>query len=341
MRCVGKQSQAHPLHNTLRKPLLIRSLTRFLKSGLETALILEDDVDWDIRLRSVQIPLAASAARQLLPPARTHHPLANFRSDGTHYWGNHNAWDVLYLGHCGDYFDEVTEDGPNTARQSFNLSALPHVLYRDPTLPSRTDLHPFTRMLFNLLRIPEKSRVLHRSKFPLCSFGYAVTRPAAERLLNDLAPPQYTKNGPRAFDVALLHACNKGTRPPSSMRNSNTSKWRPNRSPRSTQPAPGLRCWTLNSELFHHMPGRSQIDEIGVISGEQPGIPPVDLAAQALVARRNETTNIDCGFWNGAFAFEQDDEDRLHYLQEQVGRRGKCLKEGRRPAEDSLQRLFD
>ncbi len=41
-------------------PLLITADSlpaRFLESGLETALILEDDVDWDIRLRSVQIPL--------------------------------------------------------------------------------------------------------------------------------------------------------------------------------------------------------------------------------------------------------------------------------------------
>src|SRR5437016_1702706 len=38
---------------------------RFLDSGYETALILEDDVDWDIRLRSTQIPLAAKAIRSV------------------------------------------------------------------------------------------------------------------------------------------------------------------------------------------------------------------------------------------------------------------------------------
>ncbi|KAH7386022.1 hypothetical protein BKA66DRAFT_415746 [Pyrenochaeta sp. MPI-SDFR-AT-0127] len=314
------------------------ALRWFLDSGLETALILEDDVDWDIRLRSVQIPLAASAARQLLPPVRSHHPFATFANDHTQYWGDHSAWDLLYLGHCGDYFDEVTENGPKTQRQSFNLSAMPHVLYQDPTLPPRSDLHPFTQDLFSLLKMPEHSRVLHRSKFPLCSFGYAVTRPAAERLLNELAPPKYRKKGPRAYDVALLHACNKGSRQRSPM------NARPDlhAAKHHQHPKPGLRCWTLNSELFHHMPGRSQVDEIGEKSGEDPGIPPVDLAAQAQVVYRNETTNIDCGFWSGAFAFEDDDVDYLHYLQEYVGRQGRCLKDGRaQQANNSFQKLMD
>lgn len=77
------------------------------------------------------------------------------------------------------------------------------------------------------------------------------------------------------------------------------------------------------------MPGHSLVDEIGAQSGEGPGIPPVDLAGQAQVVHRNETTNIDCGFWSGAFAFDEDDAKRLRLLQEHVGRRGKCLKEDR------------
>tara|TARA_R110002003_G_scaffold235_9_gene17033 strand:+ start:22759 stop:23136 length:378 start_codon:yes stop_codon:yes gene_type:complete len=99
--------------------------------------------------------------------------------------------------------------------------------------------------------------------------------------------------------------------------------------------SPGLRCWTLNSELFHHMPGHSLIDEIGHKSGEGPGIPPVDLAGQAQVIYRNETSNIDCGFWSGAFAFDENDTIQLRYLQEVVGRQGVCLKEERRQLEES------
>jgi hypothetical protein len=91
---------------------------RFLNSSLETVFVLEDDVDWDIRLRSVQIPLAASAARTLLPPQRQLllHPLTRIPQDRIQYRGNHNAWDLLYLGHCGDYFNAISRRGrPTTA----------------------------------------------------------------------------------------------------------------------------------------------------------------------------------------------------------------------------------
>jgi hypothetical protein len=299
---------------------------RFLNSGHETALILEDDVDWDIRLRSVQIPLAASAVRQLLPTQRPFRPFAHFGSNHTQYWGDHGAWDLLYLGHCGDYFEEVTEEGPRLDKH-YNLTTMPHIQYNDPTLPPPSDLHPFTQTLFNKLGMPAHSRVFHRSKFPLCSFGYAVTRAAAQRLLDDLAPPKLTKDGPRAFDVALLNSCRKGSETPS------PTPPQANSTPHSTPDlghksiSPGLRCWTLNSELFHHMPGHSLVDEIGAKMGEGPGIPPVDLAGQAQVAQRNETTNIDCGFWSGAFAFEDGDSRQLRYFQERVGRQGECLKD--------------
>jgi hypothetical protein len=317
---------------------------RFLDSGLETALILEDDVDWDIRLRSVQIPLAASAVRQLLPPQRSSHPFAHFGSNHTQYWGDHGAWDLLYLGHCGDYFEEVSVDGPRLDKH-YNLTTMPHIQYRDPTLPPPSDLHPFTQTLFNKLHMPAHTRVLHRSRFPLCSFGYAVTRAAAQRLLDDLAPPKLTKDGPRAFDVALLDSCRKGSTTPSptSLRSSSMRHATPEM--RHKNPNPGLRCWTLNSELFHHMPGRSLVDEIGAKMGEGPGVPPVDLAGKAQVVHRNETSNIDCGFWSGAFAFEDNDLRQLRYLQERVGRQGECLKDrpeaSSQPIEDTPQRPME
>ncbi|KAF2686686.1 glycosyltransferase family 25 protein [Lentithecium fluviatile CBS 122367] len=300
----------------------------FLDSDLETVLVLEDDVDWDIRLRSVQIPLAARAARSVLPPMR---PLFPFKPRANHaqYWGDHEAWDLLYLGHCGDYFDEVTNEGPVSSADALNLTDHAHVVYQDFTLPARRDLHPFTQTLFDALQLPPHSRAFHRSRSPLCSFGYAVTRPAAERLLNDLAPgpsnPQ-DEDGAGAFDVALLHACVKGSKTPS------PTPWRtPHPYPEARRTHryanPGLRCWTLNSELFHHVPGASEIARVNAADGKIFGVPPVDLAGQAQVDVRNETSNIDCGFWSGDFAFEDGDMETLRFLQEEVGRKGRCLKE--------------
>ena len=77
------------------------------------------------------------------------------------------------------------------------------------------------------------------------------------------------------------------------------------------------------------MPGKSQIAQIGEQNGEDHGVPPVDRVGQPQIEYRNETTNIGCGFWSGAFAFEDNDVERLRFLQEEVGRKGRCLKEGR------------
>ncbi|ORY13161.1 hypothetical protein BCR34DRAFT_481549 [Clohesyomyces aquaticus] len=304
------------------------ALQWFLDSGLETALILEDDVDWDIRLRSVQIPLAASAARSMLPPPKSYLPSFNSDANRTQYWGDPKAWDLLYLGHCGDYFNEVTYEGLKDSVKGFNISDLPHVMYNDPSLPVKSDLHPFTQSLFEAINVPAHTRIFHRSKFPLCTFGYAVTRAAAERLLDDLAPAKLRPNGPKAFDVAILHACNKGSGTPSPTPKNNP-KPHPDPKLRYKYASPGIRCWTLNSELFHHMPGHSQIAKIDEDQGRTVGIPPVDFAGQTQIEVRNETTNIGCGFWGGAFAFDNEDTARLKFLQEEVGRKGKCLKEGK------------
>lgn len=313
---------------------------RFLDSGLETALILEDDVDWDIHLRSVQAPLAASAVRALLPPAKPYSPFTKGNENHTQFWGNPESWDLLYLGHCGDYFGEVNYEGLKTSEKGLTWEGVPHVLYHDPSMPFKENLHPFTKNLFDALKMANHQRAFHRSKFPLCSFGYAVTRPAAERLLGDLAPPKLKPKGPRAFDVALLHACNRGSKTPSPtpMRNPHPH---PDPKMREKYASPGLRCWTLNSELFHHMPGESQIAQVGASSGEQKhGTPPVDLAGKDQILERKETTNIGCGFWGGDFSFEEGDMKRLAYFQEEVGRKGNCLKQGRDLLMRKIKRAF-
>ncbi|KAF9738971.1 hypothetical protein PMIN06_007764 [Paraphaeosphaeria minitans] len=301
----------------------LNALQWFLDSGLETALILEDDLDWDIRLRSIQVPLAANAARTLMPPERSLSPLGRLPQNRTQYWGDFRAWDLLYLGHCGDYFNRVTYEGLDFDSKLFTLNDVPHLTYHDPTMPARSKLHPFTQHLLSILNVPEHGRALHRSKFPLCSFAYAVTRPAAKLLLTALAPPKLKPEGPRAFDVALLHACMKGARETNPI----TTRWA---NPPS-HPDRGLRCWTLNSELFHHVPGESEIAKIGKEHGEDSGqgLSPVDWAGQAQAKWRNETTNIGCGFWSGDFAFKEGDTERLEFLREHVGKEGKCLKESR------------
>ncbi|KAI4770619.1 hypothetical protein E4T44_13956, partial [Aureobasidium sp. EXF-8845] len=81
----------------------------FLDSGLETMLVMEDDVDWDIHLRTSQVPKVAAAMRTLLIEQQSDQPsspstrqkiITPDQAQG--YWGNPQDWDILYLGHCGD-----------------------------------------------------------------------------------------------------------------------------------------------------------------------------------------------------------------------------------------------
>jgi hypothetical protein len=66
----------------------LNALQTFLASDYSTALIIEDDVDWDIRLRTVQIPVTASAFRLSTSNFNTNE--ADVRS----YWGNTSKWDI-------------------------------------------------------------------------------------------------------------------------------------------------------------------------------------------------------------------------------------------------------
>lgn len=225
----------------------LNALRWFLDSSLETVLILEDDVDWDIHLRTQQVPKVAAAARALLleearnpspkpisprsepesPPTR---PVTDLEEDSFvspnsagGYWGDTSkdaGWDIMYLGHCGDLF---------TLNDWTNTSSIPRASFPDPTLPQRDHMHLFTKTFLDGIHVPPQTRLVHKSVSPLCTFGFALTRRAAKRLLEDVAANERVKC--QAYDVRILEACRDL----------------------------GFRCWTTNPELFHHQDQASLI----------------------------------------------------------------------------------
>lgn len=190
-------------------------LESFLQSTGETALIMEDDVDWDVRLRQDQIPQTAYAIRELL---------------GSHYggyYGNTNNWDIIWLGHCGDYFNASRGSGLSSIKS-----------YHDSAMPDFDKLHPWTRdFMHGIGANQNKQRLVHESVSPLCTFAYAITRAAAERVLNEIAVSEPVRDLDRpckAYDVRLLEGCRDE----------------------------GLRCITVNPELFHHSAATSEIAQV-------------------------------------------------------------------------------
>lgn len=150
-------------------------LKHVVQSNLDTALILEDDVDWDVRIKS-QMVLIAEAVRTLT----TH--VDSDEEDPAAPYGRH--WDVLWIGSCAEAWEEGVQS----------------VLFEDETVPSRAMYHGFGKNAVE--RLPEFHRAVFWSRGPVCSFAYAVTRKGAGRLVRELGG-----GGNEAFDLAMMEAC--------------------------------------------------------------------------------------------------------------------------------------
>lgn len=264
----------------------LNALRWFLDSDLESVMILEDDVDWDIHLRTEQIPVAAAAVRQLVSEQTYPFGRLDTRPEWNNFWGNSSTWDILYLGHCGDIF-----------RSSSWTAQVPRIVYKDDTLPPRREMHPYTQKFLESLNIAEGTRMIHKSIFPLCTFGFAVTRVAAQRLLTEIAPKE-AEGGTMAYDVRVLEGCRDL----------------------------GLRCWSANPELFHHMDMESEIAKEsypGLMGDSQRA--GADEEGRLKTLRVGAAPNIACGARSKSFYTK--DRKTLEYLKEQVGRQGKCLKD--------------
>lgn len=275
----------------------------FLASGLETMLVMEDDVDWDIHIRKSQVPKVAAAMRTLLleqslqqsgqPQEQAKRKVASPEQAGG-YWGRPEDWDILYLGHCGDMFYSYEWQ---------NETEIPRVAIKDDTLPSPDYMHVLTRRFLRELGVPIKTRVVHKSISPLCTFGFALSRNAALRLLSDVAAHETEGGGP-AYDVRILEACRDL----------------------------GFRCWSANPELFHHQDAPSEIAIVNAkkakdhkpkdhdLKASPPGIG-VDSEGRL----QGAAPNIACGIRGSSFWTE--DPDTIAYLREVVGRQGKCLRD--------------
>ncbi|KAL4979391.1 hypothetical protein BDW66DRAFT_148504 [Aspergillus desertorum] len=146
-------------------------LKHVYQSEIETALILEDDVDWDIALRSQMMNISIAVRNLTRAPERDRSPYGL-------------EWDVLWLGHCGERWDESIET----------------VVFNDTHVCPHEDYRGFWPDEIALL--PDWKRAVYWSNSPVCTFAYAVTHEGARRILRSLGAGQG-----EAFDVQLQHEC--------------------------------------------------------------------------------------------------------------------------------------
>lgn len=129
----------------------LNALRYVLENGWATALIMEDDADWDINLKE-QMQLVAPMIRELTTAT----------SNSSSPYGD--SWDILWLGHSGDPID-------------FKEGRFKATI--DQTLPESTI---YRHVYGGRSYFPPKLRVVHYSVAPLCTFAYAVTRAAALKI---------------------------------------------------------------------------------------------------------------------------------------------------------------
>ena len=175
---VGQEERKMP-NNTLGSwRAHMDAIRMVVEKGYSSALILEDDADWDIRIKA-QLNEFARGSRFLLgntTSANTHSPYGD-------------GWDVLWVGLCHDSLPEddlrvyvVTND------QSVPL--VKHLLMNNPEM---------------LEAYPPHSRIIHMAGGPICTYAYAVSLRGAQKILYALS----VKELRGIFDNALAWWCQK------------------------------------------------------------------------------------------------------------------------------------
>ncbi|KAF7865729.1 hypothetical protein EAF04_005895 [Stromatinia cepivora] len=136
----------------------LHALKYIIENSLASALIMEDDVDWDINIKQ-QLILVAPAILSITN-STVHSPEQPFG----------NAWDLLWVGHCGDAIPSNT------------------IALHDATLPTTAGYRENDGRYIILATAPQM-RFVHETKTPLCTYAYAVTLSAAKKIHT------YSQNG--------------------------------------------------------------------------------------------------------------------------------------------------
>jgi hypothetical protein len=166
--------------------------------NITSALVMEDDIDWDIRIKS-QMRNFARASRLLVQPLAhttdryldSSHPQPTKNQRYTDFNVNEHAtsdpvdspygdlarWDLLWLGHCGCRFPRASDSNVPLGRA---------VIPDDQTVPEHQHLDMEYGNDELLRQYPAHTRVVSRARVNTCSLAYGISQPGARRFLYEL-----------------------------------------------------------------------------------------------------------------------------------------------------------
>ncbi|KAL8705552.1 MAG: hypothetical protein Q9201_001330 [Fulgogasparrea decipioides] len=153
-----------------------------VNNRLSSALIFEDDADWDISFRS-QLLNFASGAQWLLDTPSGNTPHSPYGDD----------WDLLWLGHCAlaiiatDPRRVLFENDPSTTpwEHRFNMGDIPDMTHYDNT-----------------------TRIMYATDGGTCLYAYALSYRGAQKVLFHLSMSYYDK----PVDFGMHDMCNDHSR---------------------------------------------------------------------------------------------------------------------------------
>ena len=153
-----------------------------LANNWASGLVIEDDVDWDVSFRS-QLELVALGVQSLLETPQNSIPDSPY-GDG---------WDLMWLGHCAS----IPVEGDNRRFLTFN----------DPTVtpPERRQNYG---SIPDMSQYDNSTRLLYRALGGTCTYGYALSRHGAQKLLKYMSMDLYSQ----PMDFGLDEMCRKPER---------------------------------------------------------------------------------------------------------------------------------
>ncbi|KAF7553109.1 hypothetical protein G7Z17_g3869 [Cylindrodendrum hubeiense] len=192
-------------------------LQEIVRNNISTALILEDDADWDVRIRQQLHDLALSSQALTQPLAgRNSYADTSYRyrqpakksPDGIINLDFNNLpqtspvtfspygdeWDLLWLGHCGMQMPPADGSLPKGRVVSKD----------DETVPAKKHLLSYVKPYTLKDEYPDHSRVVHHAYEGLCLLAYAVTQKGAQELLREIA----LKDPTTPVDILMRWFCN-------------------------------------------------------------------------------------------------------------------------------------
>ncbi|KYK62002.1 hypothetical protein DCS_03147 [Drechmeria coniospora] len=163
------------------------AIRRVVEMGYSSALIMEDDVDWDVHVKS-QLKAVGMGARELFGESSRapHSPYGD-------------TWDVLWPGHCGELFPEFLDENLHLDEEQMAKITAKYIVSNDETVP------PYRHVsdLVDWSAFPPLTRIVHLSAGPICTFAYAVSQAGARKLLHALS----LEGLHMAFDNSLAQVC--------------------------------------------------------------------------------------------------------------------------------------